>query len=115
MFFGIFIVFKSRRGPLATRSQQLSEGTEKKGPLHQNPAEGVGKGVRGQQIHHQREEEEDFGHHQPVRAPSDYLVPEPEGQGEEGGEQIQDSASPLHLTEDDFGGEKGQGKRKQEA
>ncbi|CAM9941791.1 unnamed protein product, partial [Bubo scandiacus] len=83
--------------PLQPEVSSYRRGRKKKGSLHQNPAEGVGEGVRGQQIHHQREEKEDFGHHQPVRAPSDYLVPEPEGQGEESGEQIQDSTSPRHL------------------
>lgn len=97
-FFLFFYFLFCRRGPPATRSQQLSEGEEEEGSLHQNPAEGAGEGVRRQQIHHQREAEEDFGHHQPVRAPSDDLVPEPEGQREESGEQIQNSAPPPHLT-----------------
>lgn len=43
-----------RRCATTARSQQLPPRAQKARPLHQNPAQRAGKGVRRQQVHHQR-------------------------------------------------------------
>lgn len=43
-----------RRRATTARGQQLPSRAQKTRPLHQNPAKRAGKGVRRQQVHHQR-------------------------------------------------------------
>lgn len=73
----------NRRGGAPTRRFAFPAGQEEANTLHQSPAERVGERVRREQVHHQRQEEEDLRRHQPVGAADHHLVPEQEGEGEE--------------------------------
>lgn len=87
-----------RRGSPTARSEQLPARAQETRALHQGAAEGVRKGVCSQQVHHQREAPAHLSHHEPLGAPGHHLVPEPAGEREEGGQQIESASSPLHLT-----------------
>lgn len=73
----------NRRGGAPTRRFAFPAGQEEANTLHQSPAERAGERVRREQVHHQRQEEEDLRRHQPVGAADHHLVPEQEGEGEE--------------------------------
>lgn len=73
----------NRRGGAPARRFAFPAGQEEANTLHQSPAERAGERVRREQVHHQRQEEEDLGRHQPVGAADHHLVPEQEGEGEE--------------------------------
>lgn len=79
----VFASSSCRCSSSAARGQQLPPWTQKTGPLHEDPAEGAGEGVCSQQVHHQRQEKAHLRRHQPLRASSHHLVPEPAGEGEE--------------------------------
>lgn len=78
----------TRCGSPTAWSEQLPARAQETRALHQGAAEGARKGVRSQQVHHQREAPAHLSHHEPLGAPGHHLVPEPAGEGEEGGQQI---------------------------
>lgn len=73
----------NRRGGAPARRFAFPTGQEEANTLHQSPTERAGERVRSEQVHHQRQEEEDLHRHQPVGAADHDLVPEQEGEGEE--------------------------------
>lgn len=72
-----------RCGGASARRLALPPRPEEANPVHQDPAERAGEGVRGQQIHHQGQAQEDLRRDQPVGATDHHLVPEQARQGEE--------------------------------
>ncbi len=72
-----------RCGSAPARRLAFPSRQEEADTLHQGPAQRTGKRVRGKQIHHQGQEEEDLRRHQPFGAANHHLVPEQEGEGEE--------------------------------
>lgn len=93
-----FLPPSPRRGSPTARSEQLPAWAQEARTLHQGAAEGAREGVRSQQVHHQREAPAHLSHHEPLGAPGHHLVPEPTGEREEGGQQIESASSALHLT-----------------
>lgn len=87
-----------RRGSPPAGGEQLPARPEETCALHQSAAEGAREGVRGQQVHYQREAPAHLRHHEPLGAPGHHLVPESAGQREEGGQQVEGASSALHLT-----------------
>lgn len=79
----IFCPLFHRRGGAPARRFAFPPRQEETNTLHQSPAERAGERVRCEQVHHQRQEEEDLRCHQPLGAADHDLVPEQEGEGEE--------------------------------
>lgn len=79
----IFCPLFNRRGGAPARRFAFPPRQEKANTLHQSPAERAGERVRCEQVHHQRQEEEDLRRYQPLGAADHDLVPEQEGEGEE--------------------------------
>lgn len=84
-----------RCGPAPAGRRFLPPGSQEEGSLQQGAAEGAGEGIRQQQIHHQGQEEEDRGRHQPHGETDYHLVSEQEGEREESGRQSQNQQHPV--------------------
>lgn len=84
------------RRAVAPRRLLLPPGPQEEGPVQQRAAAGAGEGVREQQVHHPRQEEEDLGRHQPLGAADHHLVPEQAGEREKSRRQSQKQQQQQH-------------------